>query len=436
MGLKTKTIEELTEALIDYRGKTPRKTSSGVKLITAKVIKDGFVIDGNHEYIDEKEYDSWMQRGLPQQWDILITTEAPLGEVAQLRTPERVALAQRVILLRGNPKLIDQGYLFQALKSPFVQAGLKARSSGTTVLGIKQSELRKVEIPYRSLSSQQKIGSILSSYHDLIGNNTQRIRILEEMAQLIYREWFVHFRFPSHEKVRMVTSSFGKIPEGWAMKSLEELMEDHIGGGWGNDSVDTKHTEPAWVIRGTDIPGARYCQVTNVPHRYHAISNLSSRKLQAGDILFEVSGGSKDQPVGRALLITPQLLSVFGSAAVICASFCKRVRPNINKYDSELLYLSFLEGYKSGEIEQFQVQSTGISNFKWTEYIQKTKRVIPPDLIRMRFRTIVNPILSQIATLGLQSANLRRTRDLLLPKLISGELDVSELDIEVPAEAK
>ena len=144
----TKTIEEVTDVLIDYRGKTPRKTSAGIKLITAKVIKDGFIRGGDHEYIAEEEYDAWMRRGLPQPWDILVTTEAPLGEVAQLRTSERIALAQRVILLRGNPEIIDQGYYFQAMKSPFVQSELKARSTGTTVLGIKQSELRQVRIPY------------------------------------------------------------------------------------------------------------------------------------------------------------------------------------------------------------------------------------------------------------------------------------------------
>jgi type I restriction enzyme S subunit len=154
--LGTKTIEEVTEILIDYRGKTPRKTTEGVKLITAKVIKDGFILDGPHEYIAEDEYDAWMRRGLPRQWDILITTEAPLGEVAQLRTTERVALAQRVILLRGKPEVIDQEYYFQALKSPFVQGELQTKSSGTTVLGIKQSELRKVRIPFSLSPSSGK----------------------------------------------------------------------------------------------------------------------------------------------------------------------------------------------------------------------------------------------------------------------------------------
>ena len=178
-NFETKTIEEVTETLIDYRGKTPPKTTDGIKLITAKVIKGGTILDDKHEYISHETYDKWMKRGYPKQWDILITTEAPLGEVAQLRTSEKIALAQRVILLRGNPKIVDQGYYYHALKSDFVKGELNTRATGTTVLGIKQSELRKVLIPYYSLSTQNKIASILSAYDDLIENNTKRIKILD-----------------------------------------------------------------------------------------------------------------------------------------------------------------------------------------------------------------------------------------------------------------
>jgi type I restriction enzyme S subunit len=207
------------------------------------------------------------------------------------------------------------------------------------------------------------------------------------------------------------------------VKKLESLMVDHIGGGWGKEVPDDAHTEPAWVIRGTDIPGARSSQVADVPHRFHTPSNLHSRRLAAGDILFEVSGGSKGQPVGRTLLINPELLSAF-DGDVICPSFCKRIRPDAGGYGAELLFLSFLEGYESGEIEQFQVQSTGISNFKWTAYIDKIERVIPPANLRSRFREHVAPLFTQIATLGRQVQNLRRTRDLLLPRLLSGQINV------------
>lgn len=123
------------------------------------------------------------------------------------------------------------------------------------------------------------------------------------------------------------------------------------------------------------------------------------------------------------------------SGDVICASFCKRITPDATSYGSELLYLSFLEGYETGEIEQFQVQSTGISNFKWTEYIAKTDRVVAPEPLRSSFREHVVPFFAETATLGLQIQNLRRTRDLLLPRLLSGQIDVEALSEPVLSES-
>jgi hypothetical protein len=152
-----RTIEEVVECLIDYRGKTPPKTGSGVRLITAKVIKGGQILDEPAEFIAADFYDEWMRRGLPQDLDVLITTEAPLGEVALLRLREPVALAQRVILLRANKNIVDPRFLFHALQGEFTQAELRARSSGTTVLGIKQSELRQVRVMLPALRVQRAL---------------------------------------------------------------------------------------------------------------------------------------------------------------------------------------------------------------------------------------------------------------------------------------
>ena len=299
-------------------------------------------------------------------------------------------------------------------------------NAGAGVPTLNRNHLDSLEVDVPPLPVQLRVAGILSAYDDLIENNQRRIQILETMARALYREWFVEFRFPGSDKIPRVASPLGGIPEGWKVKPLESLMADYIGGGWGKETGEGKHTKPAWVIRGTDIPDARNCQVAGVPYRFHAGSNIRSRRLLAGDILFEVSGGSKGQPVGRTLLVTPQLLSAFGDDPIICASFCKRIRPDAAGYGSELLYLSFVEGYTSGEIEQFQVQSTGISNFKWTEYIGKTERAIPPEPLRVSFRELVAPLFSQIGTLGLTIQNLRRTRDLLLPRLLSGQVALAE----------
>jgi type I restriction enzyme S subunit len=320
---------------------------------------------------------------------------------------------------KGNDPLFIS-YLLQSLD-------FSSLNSGSAQQSLNRNFVYPVPVRKFPLPAQRRIASILSAYDELMENSQRRIRILESMARTLYREWFVHFRYPGHEHVPRVDSPLGPIPSGWEVKKLESLIVAHIGGGWGKETADEDHTEPAWVIRGTDIPNARSSQVTGVPHRFHTVSNLRTRRLQAGDILFEVSGGSKDQPVGRSLLITQQLLSALGDESVICASFCKRVRPDSAGYGSELLYLSFVEGYDSGEIEQFQVQSTGISNFKWTEYIAKTERVIPPAPLRVQFRERVGPLFAQIATLGLKIQNLRQTRDLLLPRLLSGQVELEAL---------
>ena len=136
-------LEGCMDALIDYRGKTPKKTAFGIPLITAKVVKGGR-IETPDEFIASADYDAWMRRGIPKAGDVVVTTEAPMGEVAQLST-ERVALAQRLIALRGKSGLLDNGFLKFLMQSDDVQEQLRARASGTTVLGIKQSELRMLD---------------------------------------------------------------------------------------------------------------------------------------------------------------------------------------------------------------------------------------------------------------------------------------------------
>lgn len=298
-----------------------------------------------------------------------------------------------------------------------------SQNAAGAVPGVNRNHLHAIEVRVPPLPVQQRIAGILSAYDELIENGQRRIKILEAMARALYREWFVHFRFPGHENHPRVVSPLGEIPQGWTAKKLGAIISAHIGGGWGKETPDDDHTQPAWVIRGTDIPEARYSQVASVPHRFHTASNLRSRRLVAGDIVFEVSGGSKGQPVGRTLLVTPELLAGLGGD-VICASFCKRIQPDGAGYGSELLYLSFIEGYESGEIEKYQVQSTGISNFKWTEYIANTDRVVPPEALREQFRGHVAPLFTQVATLGRKIQNLRRTRDLLLPRLLSRQIDL------------
>lgn len=420
-------LNQVCELIIDCEHKTAPTQDAGYPSIrTPNIGRGRFILEGVNRVSDET-YRLWTKRAVPQFGDLIMAREAPVGNVAMIPPGLQPCLGQRTLLIRPDRSKVEPAFLNYFLNGPHVQGLIHAKTNGATVAHLNMKDVRTMELPeLPPLREQKRIAGILSAYDELIENSQRRIKILEEMARTLYREWFVHFRFPSHENHPLVPSSIGDIPQGWEVKPLKSLMVDHIGGGWGKDIADEDHTEPAWVIRGTDIPDARSSRIAGVPHRFHTESNLRTRRLQAGDILFEVSGGSKGQPVGRTLLVTPELLSAFSEESAICASFCKRVRPDAVGYGSELMYLSFLEGYESGEIEQFQVQSTGISNFKWMEYIAKIERVIPPEPLRFRLRELVVPLFSQIATIGLQIQNLRRTRDLLLPRLLSGQINQKE----------
>jgi type I restriction enzyme S subunit len=157
---------------------------------------------------------------------------------------------------------------------------------------------------------------------------------------------------------------------------LRPLLAGYIGGGWGNDERDEDFTEPGAVIRGTDIPDAVLGLTSAIPRRFHKQSNIRSRRLVPGDIIFEVSGGSKDQPVGRALFCSDHLLRMVDAPA-IPASFCKRLSVNQTECDSRFLYYFLLQIYKDRRVAQWQVQSTGISNFQFEAFLDECELLLP-----------------------------------------------------------
>ena len=155
---------------IDYRGKTPEKTTAGIPLITAKIVKNGF-IQRPEEFIAEEAYDAWMRRGIPKCGSVIMTTEAPLGEVARIDTDARLAFAQRIIILEPDKSRLDSQYLYYAMRDSTLLSRIKARATGTTVTGIKAAELKKVVVDFPDLDTQQKIGETLGSIDRKIQNN-------------------------------------------------------------------------------------------------------------------------------------------------------------------------------------------------------------------------------------------------------------------------
>ena len=221
---------------VDYRGKTPTKTDSGVFLVTAKNVKDGYIDYGvSQEYISEDDYEEVMHRGKPEIGDVLITTEAPCGNVAQVNRAD-IALAQRIIKYRGQSNIVDNTYLKDYLQSPEFQNILNAKSSGGTVKGIKGSILHQQEIKYPKYEEQFKIGSYFNN--------------LDNLITLHQRE----FAFLCKEK----SKKFRYIKNAWEQRKLSEIATMHARIGWQNlRTSEFLDSGDYMLITGTDfIDGA------------------------------------------------------------------------------------------------------------------------------------------------------------------------------------
>ena len=272
--------------------------------------------------------------------------------------------------------------------------------------------LKEERIPQRPLQSQQKISSFLSAYDALIENNTRRIQILEQMAQMIYREWFVNFRFPGHEKVKLVESPLGKIPQGWEVSQIGRVVET-LGGGTPN----TKN--PAYWEDGTinwftpsDLTSAKALflgessrKITELgldessANLFPANSVMMTSRATIGAIAINTAPATTNQ--GFITCVPSSPLSVYHIVAW-------------ERQNMEII-ISIASGATFKEISRGEFRELPIC--------------VPPEHVEQHYFGTVDPMYQKIRVLLAKNANLRRTRDLLLPKLISGELDVSELDI-------
>ena len=207
---------------VDYRGKTPTKTDSGVFLVTAKNVKDGYIDYGvSQEYISEGDYEEVMRRGKPEIGDVLITTEAPSGNVAQVNRAD-IALAQRIIKYRGQSNIVDNTYLKCYLLSPEFQNILNAKSSGGTVKGIKGSILHQQEIKYPKYEEQFKIGSYFNNLDHLI---TLHHRKCEETKKL--KKYMLQKMFPQNGQL-VPKIRFAGFTEDWEQRKLGDVVEDYV----------------------------------------------------------------------------------------------------------------------------------------------------------------------------------------------------------------
>lgn len=414
-------IKELCSDIIDCVNKTApiSNTPTKYRMLRTSDIRDGFINLENLNCVTEETYNKWTRRGFLQKGDIILTREAPLGEVGLVRYAENFFLGQRLVLLRANPSVCDNRFLLYALQFHDNKQAIIAKGVGATVLHLRVPECEKIEIRVPDLQTQRKIGNILFAYDNLIENNQKQIKLLEEEAQRLYKEWFVDLRFPGYETTPVVNG----VPEGWQKYHLKEVIDYEIGGGWGEELPTDRYDCAAYVIRGTDLFDITHGNTLGIPFRYHSRSNLLARMLADGDIVFEVSGGSKTEGVARTALIRSSMLALWEKPA-ICASFCKLIRPVETRYSQfifdTLQYMRF-----SGKTTEYDKRSaSSIVNYRWKDFLSKETIVFPSDKVLKKYSLIAESTYQMMICKSISIEKAREARDRLLPKLMSGEIEV------------
>ena len=411
-------------AIIDYRGKSPDKRPFGIPLITAKIIKSGR-IEKPEEFIAETDYDEWMRRGIPQRGDVVMTTEAPLGEVAQLGGA-RIALAQRVITLRGKLGVVDNTFLKFLLQSQPVQEQLRSRATGTTVLGIRQSELRKISLTLPPLAEQKAIAAVLGALDDKIELNRRMNATLEAMARALFQSWFVDFdpvraKMDGRKPVGLDPATAALFPDSFRDSEL-----GHIPKGWRVGRVDEVSDFSRASVTPAEFPEETFDHYSlpafddgRAPRAELGKTILSNKLVVCHDSVLL----SKLNPhIPRIWLpdLRPNRRSVCSTEFMVTTP-----RAGITR---EFLFSLFTGPAFASVYGTLVTGTTGSHQRIRPESVLGMQALIPPVGVIGAFGTLTKPMFDRIHANLQQSRTLATLRDMLLPKLLSGELRAADLD--------
>lgn len=427
--MKSDPLEKLLAVVIDHRGKTPKKLGGdfvgfGVPVLSARHISGGQIVARNElRFVSPQMYAKWMPIPL-QRGDVLLTSEAPLGELFWLKDKTEYVLGQRLFALRPDPTKIDPGYLYYFLKTSQGQAALHGRASGSTVQGIRQSELLKVEIELPdTLNEQRGIAAALRSLDDRINHNRALATNLEAIVRRLFKSWFVDFD-PVRAKAvgekpagraddiavlfpdRFVDSELEEVPEGWKVGALGDVCELNP------ETWSTrKHPE---ILQYIDLSNVKFgCIEEATSYLWDESPSRARRVLRCGDtIVGTVRPGNRS----FALIATDGLTGSTGFAVL---------RPSYSHH-REYLYLA---ATSDDAIERLAHLADGAAYpAVRPDVVTGAEIVIPNDEIMRQFSVITCPMFDQIAVCQSESSALSSLRDLLLPRLISGKLRVADAE--------
>jgi len=369
-------LRDVCRVIPGYAFKSRDWRNEGVPVVKIKNIREDSTVDiSEADYVAEDLITPKLQKYILHDGDILVAmTGATAGKVGRIRTNRKVLLNQRVAKI--CPVKADKDFIWAVVSShEYQQKFYNLAFEG-------------VEIPLPPDSIQKRIASILSAYDELIENSQRRIKILEEMARALYREWFVEFRFPGHESIPRVQSPLGEIPKGWEVTTLGRLIEIKKGK---NITKDTIRNGTVPVVAGGLAPAYFH----DVPNTRSPVITISASGANAG-------------------FVNLYYLDVWASD---CSYIDFSATPHV-------FYFYLWLDHRRAAITHLQRGSA--QPHVYPKDLALLEALRPPKGCLDAFTSLVDPIFEMIMRLTAQVENLRRTRDLLLPRILSGEIEIGD----------
>ena len=390
------TLDDACEFIVDCLHKTAPVQSEGYPSIRTPNVGRGRLLLQGVNRVSEETYNEWTHRAVPRENDLILAREAPAGNVAIIKNGQTVCLGQRTVHLRPDPNQVDSDFLCYFLLAPPQQGVLLAGETGATAGHVNMRDIRRlplVGLPDQTV--QRKAGAILAAYDDLIENNRRRMALLEEVARQLYREWFVRLRFPDHEHTRITNG----MPEGWKRKTLGDLCKEV------REAVKPDALEP----------NTPYIGLEHMPRRSISLSDWgtaeqvtsSKHRFREGEFLF-----GKIRPYFHKIGIA-FVDGITSSDAIVIRPLESTLRAFVLMTVSSDPFVAVTaqtmrEGSKMPRADWKQMQAHAVS--------------LPTAHLLGSFESVIQAIVEQLRTLTFTNHRLRAARDLLLPRLMNGEI--------------
>lgn len=392
-----RTIRELCSVVVDCPHSTPKWTANGKIVIRNKNIKHGKIDFSSPSYTDDEHFAQRIKRAKPQPGDIIITREAPIGDVGMIPENTECCLGQRMVLLRANQSVCDNFYLLYSLQSLYVQHQISwSEGTGTTVSNLRIPHLEQIQIPYLPLEQQAKISSVLRALEEKIENNRRLNDNLEQQAQAIYHE-------------RFETVSPNDLPSDWRIVTLGEVATIS------NKSFNPLK-EPEILLEHYSIPAFDEARFPV----FELSTSIKSNKFIIDASCFMIS---KLNPTTKRVW-KPYCLT--GNAVCSTEFIVYKAK---DQSITDFLYSVIDSGSFSDFMCSHVTGSTGSRQRTTPSDTLSYELILPSEEELAEFQSLVSPMYAQMRINAIENDKLKRLRDSLLPKLMSGEIDVSSVHL-------